>query len=342
MGDVTFGVRLPVAGPLASVSAINKTVDVADRLGYTTAWVHDFLVWTRFLDRAHVSCGSVEVVDDYSGPPIFHESITNLAYLAGLTNGRDIRLGVAVLCIPWRHPIIAARQLANIDVLSGGRLDLGIGVGAPKDRNSRDYETLGISRERRYGRTKEYVRAMRAIWTQDVSSFDGEFVEFPETEFYPKPVQDPHPPIWLGGSGPTTLGMVAEFGDGWLPGLLTPTDFTEKLGEIDRKADEIGREVLDLTVGAEITACVATTHEKADEMSRKTFESMTEGFPMTLEQAYACGLMGSPEEVTEQVDKYVKAGVRHFELKFIYHSVDQLIEEMEIFSREVAPNFEKI
>lgn len=339
MERATFGVRLPVAGPLASRGSIERATRAAEQLAFDTVWVHDFLAWTRFLDRAHVSCGSVEVVEEAGAPPVFHESITNLAFIAGLTSGGDIKIGVAVLCIPWRHPVIAARQLANIDVLSDGRLIVGIGVGAPKDRNSRDYETLGISRAKRYGRTKEYVRAMKAIWTEDVSSFDGEFVSFPPEEFFPKPAQRPHPPIWFGGSGPTTLRMIAELGDGWLPGLMTPADFVDKRQEIDRLAEEAGRDDFRLTVGAEITACIAPTFEEADRISQKTFESMTEGFPITLEQTYACALMGSPAEVQEQVARYVEAGVRHFELKFIYHSVDQLIEEMELFSKEIADGF---
>lgn len=335
MGDLSFGVRLPVAGPLASREAIERVTRASGALGYSTLWVHDFIIWTRFLDRAHVSCGSVEAVDEAGLPPIFHESLTNLAFLAGLTSGSDIKLGVAVLCLPYRNPIIAARQVANIDVLSGGRLVLGVGVGAPKDRNNRDFEVLGIPRKGRYGRTREYVRAMQSIWMDDVSSFDGEHISFPPEEFYPKPLQRPHPPIWLGGSGPTTLGMIAEFGSGWLPGLMAPSDFPEKLEHIYTAAEEIGRVEFDLTVATEITTCIGETRDEALEIGKGTIESMTEGFPISLEQAYACALFGSPEEIREQVAAYEAVGVTHFELKFIYHKVDQLLEEMELFSNEV-------
>jgi alkanesulfonate monooxygenase SsuD/methylene tetrahydromethanopterin reductase-like flavin-dependent oxidoreductase (luciferase family) len=337
--QVTFGVRLPVAGPLADKAAIDTAARRAVELGYDTLWVHDFIVWTRFLDRAHVSCGSVEAVDVADAPPTFYESVSTLAYLAGLTNGTATRLGFAVLCLPWRHPIIAARQVATIDVLSGGRVTLGVGVGAPKDRNSVDFETLGIPRERRYARTRDYLRAMRSIWSDDIASHDGEFTSFPPTEFFPKPAQSPHPPIWLGGSGPTTLGILGEFGDGWLPGLLSPEDFPPKIAAIHQAAEAAHRSDFDLTVGAEITACIAPTHEEAERTGTATFRSMTEGFPISMEQVLACGLMGSATEVQDQVGRFVAAGVRHFELKFIYHTLAQLLEEIEQFRAEVVPAF---
>ena len=181
---------------------------------------------------------------------------------------------------------------------------------------------------------------MKEIWTEPLSSFDGRYVSFPPTEFFPKPVQQPHPPVWLGGSGPTTLGIVGEQADGWLPGLLSPEDFPEKIATIREAAEEAGRTDFELTVGAEITACIASSHQEADRVSRATFKSMTEGFPVSLDQVLACGLMGSASEVQHQVGRFVGAGVRHFELKFVYHTVDQLLEEIEQFKREVATEFE--
>lgn len=335
MSALDFGVRLPVAGPLANKAAIDEATSTVVNLGFSTVWVHDFIVWTRFLDRAHVSCGSVEAVEEADGPPIFYESLTNLAYLAGITSGTNTKLGVAVLCMPYRNPIVAARQVATIDVLSEGRLILGVGVGAPKDRNNRDFEVLGVPRKGRYGRTTDYVRAMQAIWTQERSSYTGEYVSFPEEEFYPKPVQKPHPPIWMGGSGPTTLGMIAEFGSGWLPGLMKPEDFPQKLEDIERLADEKGRSDLDLTVGTEITACIAPTSQEARDIGHRTLMTMTEGFPISEEQAYRAALMGSPEEVIDQIGNFNDVGVTHFELKFIYQNVPQLINQLELFDSQV-------
>lgn len=106
MTKAEFGVRLPVAGPLATVAAIKTIAHAAEGLGYDTLWVHDFIGWTKYQDRTHVSCGSLDAVqaagEDY--PPVFFESITNLAFLAGITS--TVRLGVAVLCLPFRNPVI--------------------------------------------------------------------------------------------------------------------------------------------------------------------------------------------------------------------------------------------
>src|ERR1700719_2561972 len=119
-----FGVRLPVAGVLASPEAILRVDKEAEVLGYDSVWVHDYLIWNKTLDKVHLSCASREAVDaagdDY--PPMFFESLTNLAFIAGAT--KRIRLGTAVLVLPYRNAVATAKQLACIDVLSGGRLEL--------------------------------------------------------------------------------------------------------------------------------------------------------------------------------------------------------------------------
>lgn len=339
--------RLPVAGPLASKHAIETTALAAADLGYRAVWVHDFIVWTRELDRKHISCGSLEAVESSDPPPIFHESLTNLAFLAGVTSGRDIRLGVAVLCLPYRNPIIAARQIANIDVLSDGRLILGVGVGAPQDTGNRDFEVLSTPRAGRYERTEEYVRTMTTIWTDDVSTFSGEYVMLPPTEFFPKPIQKPKPPIWIGGSGPKARRMVATFGDGWLPGLtMRPPDFPEKIDEIRGIAQEIGRADFDLEVGIEITgASIATSSSEARRSANRTLESVVRGYgggshgSVTIDGLLEFTLIGSPDEINQKVDAYVANGVDHFELKFVYHSLAHLLEQMELFSEQVMPHW---
>ena len=337
MADVTFGLRLPVAGPFAGVDSISRAAAEAIENGWNTLWVHDFIVWTRYLDLNHVSCGSREVVEAADGPPVFHESLTNLAFLAGLTRGTDVKLGVAVLCMPYRNPIVAARQIANIDVLSDGRLVLGVGVGAPKNRNNRDFEVLGVSRMDKYKKTREYVGVMQEIWKDGVSEFKGEYIEFEPSEFYPKPVQKPHPPIWLGGAGDKTKSMVLDFGGGWLPGVVSPDGYAELIGDLKTLADETDREVPDLTYGLEITTCVATERETADARAEKTLTSRTRGYPMTLEEVKDFALVGSVDDVRDRCIAYVRNGVQHFEIKPVYQDLDQLTEQIELFGKEIIP-----
>lgn len=193
-----FGVRIPVAGVLSSPQAIRSSAIEAEAVGFDTLWVHDYLIWNKVLDSVHISCGSREAFEaagpDY--PPMFYESLTSLAYCAAVTE--RIRLGIAVLILPYREPLFTAKQIACIDDLSGGRLDLGIGQGAAKSTLNVDFEVLGVSRATKVSQTREHLEAMQAIWTEESPSHHGRFVNFDDATVYPKPRQQPHPPIWIG------------------------------------------------------------------------------------------------------------------------------------------------
>jgi probable F420-dependent oxidoreductase len=336
-----FGVRLPVAGPLASAAAIVQTARSAEDLGYHALWVHDFIGWTRFQDRHHVSCGSVEAVEAAGddAEPLFFESLTNLAFLAGITE--RVRLGVAVLCLPYRNPIVAAKQVANIDVLSGGRLILGIGVGAAQTTHNVDFELLGVSRKTKYAMTRDYLRAMIAIWTQDQAAHTGDFISFPLTELYPKPLQKPHPPIWVGGGGPKSVDIASEFASGWLPPWISPEGYPERIAELRAAADEKGRDV-EFDIATEVYVCIGDSDEEAHRVAARTLGVLPEGFaddatPQAISDA---GLIGSPATIADKLERYVQGGVKHYEMKFIYRDIDHLLRQMELFSREVAPRFE--
>ncbi len=338
MRKAEFGVRLPVAGPLANLEAIRRVARSSEDWGFDALWVHDFIVWTRIQDRTHLSCGSREAVSDEQ-VPVFHESLTNLAFLAGMTE--RVRLGVAVLCLPYRNPIVTARQVANIDVLSGGRLLLGVGPGGNKSGNNRDFEVLGVPRADKYERTKDYLKAMIAVWTQDVSSYSGPFFSFPEAEFFPKPAQKPYPPIWGGGWAAKSIDIVAEFCTGWIPAWITPEAYPAKIAEIKEAARAKGRGDVDLEVGTEIFVCIDRSSEVAQERSKLTMSVLPQGFQTNPEESRLRGssLIGSVEEVRETVGRYIGGGVTHFEMKFIYQSVDHLLDQLHLFSEEVLPAF---
>ena len=338
MHKAEFGVRLPVAGPLASRDAIRRVARSSEDWGFDALWVHDFIVWTRIQDRTHLSCGSREAVSD-DQVPIFHESLTNLAYLAGITE--RVRLGVAVLCLPYRNPVVAARQIANIDVLSGGRLILGVGPGGNKSGNNRDFEVLGVPRAEKYERTKDYLKAMIAVWTEDVSSYDGPYFSFPEAEFFPKPAQKPYPVIWGGGWAAKSVDIVAEFCNGWIPAWITPEAYPAKIAEIKDLARAKGRGDIDLEVGTEIFVCIDRSSEVAQERSRLTMSVLPQGFQTNPEESRirVSSLIGSVDEVRDTIGHYVDNGVTHFEMKFIYQGVDNLLDQLQLFSAEVLPAF---
>ncbi len=336
MARLEFGVRLPVAGPLSGPAAISLVAKPAEELGYDALWVHDYIVWTRELDRTHISCGSAEMFDG-DAVPTFYESLTTLSYVAGLT--RSIRIGTAVLCLPYRQPVIAAKQLANLDVLSNGRLILGIGVGANKSTHNQDFEVLGIPRKEKYERTAEYLRVMREIWTGDRPAFRGRWVSLPETQIDPKPIQQPYPPIWIGGSGPKAVDLVGQLWPGLASHLVHPRS-VRGADPLYAAARDRGRDSVRFTIGNEIVACIAPTDEDALAASKATISTLSSGFMVrTAEEAAASALVGSPATIARRVEAFGLSGVLHFELKFIYYSIDHLLEQMRLFSREVMPSF---
>ncbi len=339
---VEFGIRLPVGGPLANTMDIARTAKRADALGYDAVWVHDFIVWTHLQDQTHVSCGAAELVKEDT-TPIFYESLTNLAYLAGITE--HVKLGVAVLCLPYRNPVVAAKQLANIDLLSNGRLILGVGPGGAKDGNNKDFEVLGVPRRDKWNMTKEYIRVMQEIWTNDKPSFEGKYINFEPTDLNPKPVQKPHPPlwgpghIWKDGQVPSSLSITAELCTGWIPGFITPEEYPGRIRELKDMARTAGRGEVDFVVGNEIPGYIAATDQEAVERSRRTLGVYTEGFQSHPEQEriLASAIVGSAASIREKIQAFIEGGVDHFEIKFVYQSVDELVRQMEMFASEVIP-----
>ncbi len=335
---IEVGLRLPVAGPLSSVESVTTIAREADALGFDALWVHDYIVWTRELDRTHISCGRVEMIDGTNAPQ-FHESLTTLSYVAGITS--DIRIGTAVLVLPYRNPVIAARQLANLDNFSGGRLIVGVGVGAPRQTKNQDFEVLGISRSEKYERAHEALDVFEQIWTEPVSSYNGKYVSFEEQEFFPKPLQQPRPPIWIAGKSDRGLQLVAEKGDGWLPTWLTPSAYEEKITDLYRRAAEAGRGEHRFSIGNEIVACIAESSEEARSVSEATVRTLTAGFTVSsFEQAVETSAIGSIDEVTRTVNSYAAVGVTHLEMKPIYKSVNHMLEQMHMLSEEVFPHLE--
>jgi probable F420-dependent oxidoreductase len=344
--SASFGVRVPCAGALASPASMLRTARTAERLGYHSVWVHDYVIWNKMLDGIHISCGSREAFEaagtDY--PPIFMESITNLAYLAAGTE--QIKLGIGVLCLPYRAPVVTAKQLANVDYLSDGRLILGAGQGAAASTHNVDFEVLGISRATKVSRTREYLDAMLKIWHEDSPSFSGRFVNYEGATIYPKPVQKPHPEIWIGGQADKSLQMVADYADGWLSFWITPTQFAAALPKVHGFLERAGRDPASLQIGTEIQVYLADSTDRARREATPTVAVFEEGYAGTtgtfaepdasgLDQIWNSSLIGSADEVRDEVQRYLDAGCTFFELKFIYRDVDHLEAQLETFATEV-------
>jgi probable F420-dependent oxidoreductase len=325
-----FGVRLPNSGPLANRQNIVRVAEEAERLGYDSVWVHDHILWGSEQHRTHLSAGSAEALTE-SQRPNFYESVTTLSYIAGRT--ARIRLGVAVIVLPLRNPILLARQLANLDVLSEGRLIVGAAPGAPNITKP-EFDALGVSYEERGKITDEYIRILRKIWAEDLPSFEGRYANFKEVQIFPKPSQKSLKILIGGGErgiSPRALRRVVELGDGWIPAYLTPEELRDGITKIRAAARTAGRDPEAFTVSHEMFVSI---DESGDSARSRASRSLATNF-VSVAEGETRSLVGSPAELREKLKRYSEAGADITELKFIYSDIPSLLRMMEIFAREV-------
>jgi probable F420-dependent oxidoreductase len=339
MGKIQFGVRVPNSGPLAGTENIVKAAREAERLGFDSVWVHDHVLWSAEMHRHHISSGAAEAVRE-DQEANFYEALTTLAYLAAET--RTIRLGVACLVLPCRHPIYAAKQTATLDRLSDGRLIVGVGLGSKATRESLEFEAFGVPLKGRGQRTDEYISAMKAVWSQPLASFDGQYIRFKDAEIHPKPLQQPHPPVWVGGWMDQAAVRAGTYGEGWIPGWLSPKAM-KRGGEILAAAARAhGRDPGQITVAVEKLATIAPTRDEALNLALPTIRQSSQSYERdvdTMQFALDRHIFGSVDDVRRRIDEFLEAGVQHFELKLIYPTMDSLLGQMALWSKEILPRY---
>ena len=308
---------------------------MAERLGYDSVWVHDHIVWGTLEHREHLSSGSVEALHSNQFPN-FYESLVTLAALAGRTE--RVKLGVAVVVLPLRNPVVFAKQTSVLDVLSKGRLVLGVAAGAPRI-TEKEFEAVGVEYHKRGKITDDYITAVRKLWTEPVSTYRGEFVSFAEVQMYPKPLQKPHPPILIGGGerglSDVALKRVLALGNGWIPAYLTETELEAGKKSIELGKVAVGRSDEKFIVGLEMFTGLGDSEEDArlaySTTLLKNFRSVEEGLTRSL--------VGSSSAIIERLEAYERAGLDYVELKFMYAAVPELYEEMREFARDVISAF---
>ena len=182
---------------------------------------------------------------------------------------------------------------------------------------------------------------MKTIWTSQPSSYEGNFVAFRDAEICPKPRQKPHPPLWIGGWTEAAMKRTAALGDGWLPAWLLPEDIEKRFRELKEMAAALGRNPNAIHLGIEVYGCIDEDSSKAREdglgtlaIGRSTFERQ-----MTVDQLAEVSLIGSPAEIRRTVGAYADAGVSHFEIKFIYPTLQRHSQMLQLFAKEILPAF---
>ncbi|HEX4171933.1 MAG TPA: LLM class F420-dependent oxidoreductase [Acetobacteraceae bacterium] len=205
-----LGFNLPISGPNSNPVGLVQIAQEGEAMGYDYLTLTDHVVLPDTSAPGYPYSETGEFIAN--APAERHELLTATAFIAAKTS--RIRLVLAVLVVPHRPAVLAAKMLSTIDVLSEGRLVIGIGAGWLKAEFAAVVTTPFAERG---AVTDEYLEAFRALWTQDRARFDGRYTKFADLVFLPRPVQRPHPPIWVGGESGPSLRRAARFGDAWYP-----------------------------------------------------------------------------------------------------------------------------
>ncbi|MQG65497.1 MAG: TIGR03619 family F420-dependent LLM class oxidoreductase, partial [SAR202 cluster bacterium] len=222
-----FGFGIPMRGPLANVDSISEIVTSGEGLGFDIVTVSDHVVVPRHITSIYPYNKDGSFAGQDTGECL--EQLTTLMAIAAITD--KLRLLTSVMVLPHRNPVLTAKILATIDVLSKGRLNVGCGVGWMRE----EFEALAApSFDERGAVGSEYIQIFKELWTKDDPVFEGNFASFSNISFLPKPVQTPHPPIWVGGESSPALRRAVELGDCWYP-IGTNPKFPLDSAELLRK-----------------------------------------------------------------------------------------------------------
>lgn len=201
------GIFAPLANPYATPDYIRTLGAAVEERGFDSIWVAEHVVlFDEYASSYPYAADGKIPVPSEAG---FLDPFMALSYLAACTT--RVRLGTGICLVPQRNPVYTAKEAASVDWMSGGRFDLGIGVGWLAE----EFAALDVPFERRGARCRAYIDVMRTLWCDDESEYDGEFYTLPKTRQFPKPIQKPHPPIHFGGESDAALRRVADLGQGW-------------------------------------------------------------------------------------------------------------------------------
>jgi probable F420-dependent oxidoreductase len=289
-----IGICLPNYGPATSAAAIRQVATAAEAAGYDSVWATDHIL----VPEKHAATFGQVI-----------EVLVTLGYLAAVTD--RLSLGTSILVLPQRDPILVAKQAAAVDQLSGGRLILGVGAGWMAG----EFDNLGVDFRRRGRMMDEWIRLMRALWTEPEPAFEGEWFRFAGTVFEPKPLQAGGPPLWIGGNSDAAMRRAATLGDGWHPGGLDPAALAEHASRLRRLAG--GR-----SVALTLRLVVALNGESKRQ---------------TTERGGRLRLGGSASEIVDTLHEYAVAGLEHLVCYFEHQTAAELVEQVERFATNVMP-----
>ena len=313
-----FGLHLGTRGVAAHPDNLRALAQHVDRLGLAYLGFSDHVIFTRAIASQYPY--SASGAHPVGGSGFCLEQLSCLTYAAAVTE--NVRLLTSVMVLPHRPAILAAKTLATVDVLSKGRLTVGIGVGWLAEEmaalGSPPYDKRGAASD-------EYLAAFRNLWTQSEPNLDGAFVTLRDVIFEPKPVQKPYPPIWVGGEGPAARRRAGRLCEGWYPTIRnprepldTPEAFAAALADVRRHAEAAGRDPasVDVAVFAPGYRLGAPHHDAGG--GRVTFT-------------------GSAEQIAQDARAFRATGLKHLVIGFESADLQESLDRIESFAKDVIP-----
>ncbi len=334
---IRFGVGIPTCRegtaypvPYVRPNEFPTLARRAEELGYYSLWANDHFTTPHLIQTTQ------------DQPPNFYEPLITYASLANVT--RRIRFVLSVIVMPQREPVLLAKQIATLDALTGGRVILGVGIGAYREEFEAVHPELkGANRGQML---EEGVQALRELFGRRRASFEGKYVRFGEIELAPKPVQQPFP-IYVNAHGATGVRRVGRIGDGWIVAGMPAEALGKAKREIAAAAEATGRVPARISLNYQIWMSSGSDKSEAEAKLRRSqhFRRMVAGHPEHSEEAVLAGyrtgnLLGSPDDVIEQIRQFERAGVTHMGLVFLGDVMDELVADMELFAKRVMPAFE--
>jgi probable F420-dependent oxidoreductase len=308
-----YGFYMPTRGATAEPDALETLVTRGEALGFSSTMIADHIV---FPVKVH-SKYPYTADGRFPGHGDALEQLSLMAFVAAKT--QRLRLVTSVMILPYRNPVFTAKALATIDVLSRGRVTVGVGVGWLEE----EFQALGAADFKRRGAVSdEYIRIFKALWTTSPASFRGEFYRFDEIRCLPHPVQKPHPPIWIGGHSKTALRRVARLGDGWHPvGAnpavpLGPSELRALLDEVYRLTEAEGRDPKTLAISYKAPV-YDVGKPVAPGVARRPFT-------------------GAPEQIREDIETFARLGVSELIFDFRSESQSESLDRMERFAQSIG------
>ena len=265
-----------------------------------------------------------------SAPLPVPEPMTTLAAVAARTT--RLKFGPSVFVTPFRTPVLAAREIAMIDYLSGGRMLPAFGIGVEHER---EFLAAGVPFKERGRRTDEAIAIMRRCWSDDEVTFDGEFWRLDKITVLPKPVQQPMP-VWIGGNSEAAMRRTGRLGDGWIPSFIPPARFATGVAQTQQFAADAGREVPADHFGVLVNFCFAEDRATARALAGP-FIPRGRVDDATLE---ACTAFGPADVLRERLDEYATAGASKFIVRPMCAS-ERMLEQLARLADEVVPEFHR-